>query len=103
VQDLVGLTRKIAELCANDEDRPDDGWRIELGYMDITVSAVTRQHYPNEAEAWKGAQRLRKVVLDHGFTIRDDSRNELGVMQGQGSDNSWNARIHMLLDQIPYS
>jgi hypothetical protein len=102
MQDLVGLTRKIAELCANDEDRPEDGWRIELAYMDITVSAVTREHYRNETEAWKGAQRLRKVVLDHGFTLRDDSRNELGVIQGPGPGNTWNAKIHVLLDQIPY-
>jgi hypothetical protein len=100
MQDLVRLTRKIAELCASDEDDPEHGWRIQLAYMEITVSGRTHEHYRNEAEAWKGAQRLWKVVLDHGFELSGGSRSELGVVQGQGPDNTWNATIHMFLYPI---
>lgn len=102
MQDLVGLTRTIAQLCATDEDEPEHGWRIQLAYMDITVSAVSKRHYSNKAEAREGAQGLWNVVLDHGFTLCDDSRNELGAIPGQGPGNTWKAKIHMLLDQIPY-
>jgi hypothetical protein len=101
------LTRRLTELAADEVEadiNPNiDPWRIEVSPYNIVVSAMTKDRYPNEADAWESARSLWRAVLDLGYELTDEGGNEIAAIRRLDQDSGvpgWRGTVRMVLKSI---